>query len=420
VKRLIFLPLIFLLTGLACALPNVTVNWPTETPPAVPPSTSPSPAPVLPTPVPPTVQPTPGQPEVVPSPAPGGVFLPIGLAVVPLDRTVVQVFGPDGQLLGEMSVPGLESADMEKVHLAGGWSAGRPPVAYFTFNNGGQILVNTNEQITVLVNTPNFAGMLGAPGQPFLAYSLAELGPNGLSGRLYAAPIASLAGAAPIISFNDPDGRAVKPLAIRVENGAPTGVWYARRPWGIGGDIVFDPTDGIYYVSLSDGAVTEKMGADARSASLSPDQAWASYASGEPGNGALHVHNLLNGADFRFDLLPASDRGAGYGVFSPASTKIAWMEGSGSGMADVPNFHATVRVGTTQGAWLADYPDTMIANLLGSPVAWVQPVGWLDENRLVLQVRGANWDDSSLVIVDVATNLPTRLAAGTFVEFVYP
>jgi len=47
-------------------------------------------------------------------------------------------------------------------------------------------------------------------------------------------------------------------------------------------------------------------------------------------------------------------------------------------------------------------------------------VGWLDETRLVLQVHGANWDDSSVLIVDVTANQPTRLAAGTFVGFVYP
>lgn len=414
-KRLMLVLSIFLLTGLSCALPNVNVEWPTATPITTTLSPAePTPGQVLPTP------PPSGQPATLQPTAPSGVPLPIGLAIVPPDRAVVDVFNPDGQLLGEMSAPGLEDANPERVHIAGGWTAGRPQVAYFTFANSGQILLNTNEQIAPLVNTPNFAGMLGAPGQPFLAYSLAELGPNGLSGRLYAAPLASLAGAAPIISFDDPNGRAIKPLAIRVENGAPTGVWYTRRPWGIGGDIVFDPTDGLYYVSLSDGAITEKLGAAARSASLSPDQAWAAYASGEPGNGALHIYNFQSGASFSFNLLPSSDRGAGYGVFSPSNAKVAWLEGSGWGLGDVPNFHPTIRVGTTQGAWLVDYPDTLLSNLLGATVAWVQPVGWLDENLLVLQAHGVNWDEATVIVIDTTANQLTFRASGTFVEFVYP
>ena len=414
-KSPIFVLTILLLASLACGLPNITIAWPTE-PPGQPPVVTQAPA-AQPTEQPPVVtQPPATQPPAIqPS-----TTLPNAIAIVQEKHAAVNIYSLDGQLIAEIGSAGLENTGPESVHIAGRLAAAYLPMAYFTYSNGGQIMLNTNEQIAPLVNAPNFASMLGAPGQPILSYSTAEFGQTALRSQLFVSPIDTLSYAGPAVSMDDPEGRAIKPLAIHVEGGVPTGVWYTLWPWGIGGDIVFDPTEGIYYDNINDGTITERMDKISRSANMSFDQVWAAYASGIPGNGTFHIYNLRTGEIYGFNPLPSSERCAGYGVFSPSDTYVAWMEGSGWTMAETPNFHATIRVGTTGGAWLMDYPDTMLASLLGTAVAWAEPVGWLDDQRLVLQVRGTDWSDASVVVMDITTNYLTYLTSGAFVGFVDP
>jgi hypothetical protein len=413
-KRPIFVLMILLLASLACGLPNITIAWPTE-PPGQPlvvtqaPATEPPAGPAVT--VPPVTEPPTGLPAL---------NLPNGIVVDTQDGYGLILVDVKGSYITERATPGLGSAGPESVHVAGSSETNSTPLVYQSWDNGGAILANVNEQITTLAAVPNFASMLGVPGQPILSYSTAEFTNNGLRSQLFVSPLDTLFHAGPAVSREDPEGRAIKPLAIYVEGGVPTGVWYTLQPWGIGGDIVFDPTEGIYYVNINDGTITERMDKISRSASMSFDQVWAAYASGIPGNGTFHIYNFQTGENYGFNPLPSSERGAGYGVFSPSDTYVAWMEGSGWTMAETPNFHATIRVGTTGGAWLVDYPDTMLASLLGTAVAWVEPVGWLDDQRLVLQVRGTDWSDASVVVMDITTNYLTYLTAGTFVGFVYP
>jgi hypothetical protein len=413
-KRAIFVLMILLLASLACALPNIAIAWPTE-PPGQPPVVTQAPA-TQPTEQPPVVT----QPPATQTPIQPTATLPIAIAIVQAEHAAVNIYSLNSQLLAEIGAAGLENAGPESVHIAGRLAPTYPAVAYFTYSNGGQIMLNTNEQIAPLVNAPNFASMLGAPGQPILSYSTAEFGQTALRSQLFVSPIDTLFNAGPAVSLDDPEGRAIKPLAIHVDGGVPTGVWYTLRPWGIGGDIVFDPTEGLYYVNISNGTITEYNDNVSRSASMSFDQVWAANARGIPGNGTFHIYNLQTAENYGFNPLPSSERGAGYGVFSPSNQYVAWMEGSGWTMAETPNFHATIRVGTTGGVWLVDYPDTMLASLLGSAVAWAEPVGWLDDQRLVLQIRGTDWRDASVVVMDITTNYLTYLTAGMFVGLVYP
>lgn len=416
-KRLLPILAMCLLVSLACGLPNVTIEWPAETPPVTQPPVQPSI---------PTQSPVPIQNIVTAQPAdtqptnPPPLNQPVALAVVQGDREVVSFYGLDGQPRAEVATPGIISLDPERVHIAGRWTGARPPVIYSRFDNGGQVMININDQVSLLADAPDFAGMAGMIGEPILAYSNAMFGQVALRSQLFVSHTASLGSALPVLDLENPEGNAVIPLAIRAEGGAPVGVWYTQRPWGIGGDIVFDPTGGVYYLNLSDGTTTERLGRESHTVSLSPDQVWVAYASGMPGNGTFHIYNLLTGENFGFNPLASSDRGAGYGVFSPSNAYVAWMEGSGSGMAEVPNFHPTLRIGTTKGEWLVDYSDAALSSQLGTAVAWVRPVGWLDDQRLVVQVHGIDWDDAFVVIVDIAANRATFLVTGTFVGMVYP
>ena len=47
-------------------------------------------------------------------------------------------------------------------------------------------------------------------------------------------------------------------------------------------------------------------------------------------------------------------------------------------------------------------------------------MGWLNDQVLVLQVRGATWRDAMVVLLDITANQAVQLSPGTFAAFVYP
>jgi hypothetical protein len=90
-------------------------------------------------------------------------------------------------------------------------------------------------------------------------------------------------------------------------------------------------------------------------------------------------------------------------------------------MSETPNFHATIRIATINGAITAQIPDTAIAALIGNPsVVWVQPVGWLDSGTLLIEARGDVWENASLLRVSPDGSGLAYLVPGSFMGFVYP
>jgi len=155
-KHSIFVLTILLLASLACGLPNITIVWPTE-PPGQPPVVTQAPATQTPVQPPVVTQPPATQPPAIKPSA----TLPIAIAIVLINHAAVNIYSLDGQLLAEIGATGLENASPESVHIAGKLAAAYPPVAYFTYSNGGQIMLNTNEQIAPLVNAPNLCQHVG-------------------------------------------------------------------------------------------------------------------------------------------------------------------------------------------------------------------------------------------------------------------
>jgi hypothetical protein len=136
----------------------------------------------------------------------------------------------------------------------------------------------------------------------------------------------------------------------------------------------------------------------------------------------MAIRNIETGVGLSYPLQNAVDqRGAGEASFSPNNQYLAWMEGSGFQMADIPNFHSVVRVGNLNGNIIAEFADTAFVAASGlNTVARVEPVGWFDDNTLAVMARGEAWNDAVLLMIDIPSQNVRFLAQGVFVGFIYP
>jgi hypothetical protein len=210
------------------------------------------------------------------------------------------------------------------------------------------------------------------------------------------------------------------PLAIRMTGEAPTGVWYTQRPYGIGGEILFDPLQGLMYMDMNMAASVEILPQTAGLLGLSPSQAWFAYSDPANGLNGFMIRKLSSGKEIAFQSLPGSDRGSGVVVFSPGDTRLAWLEASGSLSED--NFHATLRVAGLDGVGSIDYPQESFYKTAGLGQAiWLAPLGWLDEKNLLLSVRSMGKDSQAVILnLEPQSGQLTNLAQGTFCAFLYP
>ena len=375
---------------------------------------------------PPTLAPT--QPATVPSLAPTPLpTQPSPIGVAAKSNGGVALFDREGYTLVQVNAAGIADAGEENIHIAGRYTAesGNLPIVYFSFEQNNAFLFSNQGQLTTLLSVPDFARMVGVPGEAILAYSTTEYLADGVGSSLYVGSVDTLPVAAPVFYEKSEDGWSLDPLAVKVENGQPVGVWYSKYPNGIGGDIVFDPRRALFYLDLRTDTSSQLLGTEANPSALSADQTWLAYTNegaADAGVGTMTVKNLATGVTFSYPLQQVVDsRGAGDAVFSPENSYLAWMEGSGWQMSDTPNFHSTIRVGDLNGNLLFELADSAFATVSGlGSVGRVEPVGWLDEQTLVVMVRGEDWISAALVMVDIPTQAIRFLARGSFVGMVYP
>jgi hypothetical protein len=274
-----------------------------------------------------------------------------------------------------------------------------------------------------VARVPNTIALIGVPGQPVLAYTALEHWDQGLRSHLYVGTLQALAAAAPALSITSFESDALHPLAVRAESGGPTGVWYTYVPYGIGGDIVFPPRSGLYYLQLATGASTEVLAPEICPSSLSPDQAWIAFVPGPVG--ALTIRDLATGKETVFPLLPESDRGAGRAVFSPGNRYVAWMEAHGSMWADPSTFRTTVRIASIADERIVDLPaaqipGSVLPGIAGTGDIWLVPAGWLNEDTLLLQVSLGSPDRSVVLQANHDGTGLEYLAPGILAGFLYP
>jgi len=354
---------------------------------------------------------------------PAAMNLPAGFATA-IEQTLT-VYDMNGVQQAQITLPQLTFPGRDRIHLAGKMpaSGGTVPLLYFSYDNGESLHFRDGAgQIFALVNGSSFLGLTGAAGQPIVAFSQIEYLDESLRSKIYVGSIQSLPSAAPVSVIDDPEAWAIKPIRVEAENGTPTRVWYTRIAYGIGGDIVFEPRKGLFILDVASGQVNIILNNDIAPWAISPDTNWVAYSTGDWQTGPMCIKNLVTSAESCFPLLPANDsRGAGNAFFSLDAQYMAWMEGDGAQMAEVPSFKATVRVGQIDGTLLADLPMNTFESAAGiDPVSRAEPVTWLDNQTLVVQVRGQEWSQAALVRYNVVSQEIAYLASGEFVGLLYP
>ncbi len=366
-------------------------------------------------------------PTELPSATPAGseYYLPVGIATIPTGGGTVNFFDLQGGSLGSYLSPNLAAGLFQQAAISGKltYSPGPilPSVIYFTMEQGGEIWQNAQNNAAGLVAAPNLLNLIGAPGKLAVAYSLVSYTDYGLESMLYVGEPQSLASAQPVLDTTSTEIYAVKPMAIAFKDEQPVGIWYTMMPYGIGGDIVFDPHKTLVYLDLSNNKMDTYLDQTQNPQGISPDQTWIAYTP-VGGAGPLTIAHQFDYANaISFPLKENSDRGSGDAIFSPDGQLVAWIEASGSIMSDSPNFHQTIRIASTTGTVISEIPDSALVEVSGLPqVQWIRPLGFLDNNTLALEVKGAEWDVSSILTVKSDGTGITYLASGTFLGFLYP
>ena len=351
--------------------------------------------------------------------------LPAGILVNPGTDQVITLYNPEGGLVGawQTTLPAPASA----VHLAGSIASGvdnTPLVFPGTQNEILGLKVSQAGQITGLLDFPRgivFTDLIGAPGNPWVAYSVIEPQKDGssLMSKLYIGEYDKLAAVEPTIVVENKEARILLPVALRMQSGVPQGIWYTYSVWGIGGDSFVAPNAGLYYLDLLSGSTHEYLTIEQRFSNLSPDQIWAAWTPDLP-DAAMNLTNLDSGETISFPLLPESERGAVHAFISPDNTYFAWMEGKGNAFDG--NLKATLRVGTLEGNVIAEFPADAFNEVSKAGVGGlIQTLGWMDPHTLLVQTYLPGDEGSGEIVgLDVISGEISPYTAGRFVGFAYP
>jgi len=277
-------------------------------------------------------------------------------------------------------------------------------------------------QASLLLKSRDSEGLVGVPGKDLLAF--VERTPMIESGllrsSLFLGSSTSLAGADPVLVVDSQESLGIVPIAIRMDGEAAVGVWYTQRPYGIGGEILFDPLGGLWFLDLTTSTSSEVLSNSQSLLGFSPSQQWLAAGGRGPDQPDFQLVDLVSQEARSIQIKPENDRGAGMVVFSPGDTRLAWLEASGS--LSKEDFHATLRVSDLKGNSVVDYPQEYFIKTAGlGQAVWLSPLGWLDETSLLVEVRSMGKDSQSVILrLDSQADQVSRVAGGTFCGFLYP
>jgi hypothetical protein len=366
------------------------------------------------------VIPVPGDPDDIlsqPIPIPAAVLVDTrdGLGLTLYDRT--------GLALGEWAItPPVPGSGHVAASIADGVNAA-PLVFLGGSDEPGATFLRTslggNTSVLFEVPQPPGSRLVGVPGQPFIAFSTIEPLSEGaiIRSKLYVGSYDVVSLDTPALVMDSNESRIIVPVAIRMGFEKPEGVWYTLSWWGIGGDLFTEPFAGLYYLDLETGGVSEFLGMDKTFSGLSVSQTLAAWTASP--NAALSVTNLKTGDSVTFPVLPENDRGATHAFVSPGDGYVAWVEGMGW-LYD-GNLETTIRIVTLNGISLGDYPASLFAKSsgLGTDIL-ICPVGWLNDEVLLVAVYSQATEEGSLVLLNANTGELSPYHEGFFAGFAYP
>ena len=354
-------------------------------------------------------------------------YQPSGVLVIPVSETSLLVYNASAENIASLETPGVMVNDPATVHIAGDISTGgsTPPLVYKSWDPEQALMVNNDNNVSTLRKTESFLSMAGAAGQPALAFSEVVIDDNAPHSYLYAGKLEEISEAVPFYDLRDEyTHMALMPVAVNAKAGNPKGVWYTHTAWGIGGaDLIYTITRGFYYYDLDSGENLQYLDLERNFQGISPDMQLAGNISFDSeGDRSMSITNLTTGQTTPFPLKGSSNRGAGYAVFSPDNQFAAWLEASGSFISEPVSYRSLVRIANLASA-AVDYEieDTNIAQLLGiSKISFMKPVGWLDSQTILIEVRGADWGQVQLVSYDLNDDTLAFFCEGSFAGLTYP
>jgi hypothetical protein len=352
---------------------------------------------------------------------------PSGVFTVDSEEAILRLYSLDGTQAGELSIPGVESISPEGMHVTSPWvdSTSLPSIVYRQWVPTQSIMSASGGVSEKLRDTTSFLAMTGAPGQPVFAFSEVVFEDQGIRSFLYAVTTENAGSASYVLELiDDPVNMPIMPVGMETVGGQPQGVWYTKTAWGIGGvDLIFPITRGLYFYNLTNGENQQAIDPEHNFQGISPDLAYAASKEFDmEGDKSMLVHHLESGNITRFALNPASDRGAGFAVFSPDSRFAAWMEGEGSLMPDPPTFNARVRIGeVASGGVVQEIDSAAAAAAFGwARVSMMKPVGWIDNLHVLVEARSEDWSQVALLKFNAETGAISNFCPGSFGAFVYP
>ena len=354
------------------------------------------------------------------------VPLPFAVLVKTGDQRGITAYDRSGLALGEWQTAPMTG----QVHAAGPITDGviSTPLVFWNFDAeqpGLRLSLNLGGGIAPLLElaeSVTFTDMIGLPASPVVAYSTLQYAEDGalIRSKMYLGEYQSLASASPILVIDSRESEYITPLAIRVADQKPVGIWFTYHVMGIGGTpALYTNNSGLYYFDLSANTVYTFLEAGKKLTDLSPNQAYAAWV--DANSGDLQVTDLINGQTVSFPKLPESERSAGFGMVSPSGGYVAWEEGINLIPGeDAPVF--TVRIGTMDGNIIAEYLHVNFAKTseLGMETS-IKLLGWLSDETLLVGVSQLGKEGESMIVaVNVNTNEVTLFARGEFAGFAYP
>jgi hypothetical protein len=354
----------------------------------------------------------------------------------------VMVYNLEGQPSLTYSLPDLSLYEPTFIHFTGSFEPGSMdvPLVYYSLEGGGTLKVNDGQNSSVFATASNLIAMVGAPAQPVVAYSLFVTPQSGYDtsselyvGTLDAPPID------PILTIANEEGYAIYPLAVEAVDGQPLGVWYTTQLWGIG-NVAFAPQRGLYYFDLATELVTTYLPATESNdmgtftyapAGLSLDRTWVAYTIQGPNVAPYSMFwRPMADPDQVKSLMPTINfnMGAGFSYFSPNNEFLAWDTANSGTQSGAVTYYLHITATDGVSGSFHEFPTSK--SLLAADLVSALPVGWLDDQTLLLQ--GYLADGSKHVMTFgpassiVSTNgqgqaiLAQLFIAGEFLGCVYP